>query len=159
MAGDDESPARLPTTHRREERTVTEETIGGETLEVPDDYSNPVFPPTILVIDDPPEPGSEDSDESLDVDDVGEIDPYALGFEAGYAKGYYDSEKELAEEYDQGFGDGFDEAVDQYESREDTLTFSGADLIVLGLGFLALAIPLAVLVARKERTPWRLPLS
>jgi hypothetical protein len=69
---------------------------------------------------------------------------YNDGFAAGYSRGYRDADER------QGI-----DVVD-----EMALTFSHADLFLLGAGLLALLVPLGILLTRTgERPRWRAPWS
>jgi hypothetical protein len=70
---------------------------------------------------------------------------YTVGFTCGYAKGFQDAARKYEEE--------------ESDVDEMALTFSYADLTVLGLGFLAVMIPVGILLSRTERPTWKLPWS
>jgi hypothetical protein len=57
---------------------------------------------------------------------------------------------------------GYEDATEKWEEDvcdELALTFSYADLALLGVALLALLVPLGVLLARTERPRWRSPWS
>jgi hypothetical protein len=108
-------------------------------LELPDDY----LPADGAGDDLPDDGGLTPVDPVFPWDPAGPNPDYIQGYSAGYSDGYGDA----VEKYD---NDDVDEMA---------LTFSQADLMLLGLGFLALALPLGILLSRTERPHWKLPWS
>jgi hypothetical protein len=97
--------------------------------------------------------GNPENFTEFDIEKFDGADPgIPAGCDYDYTRGYSD-----------GYAEGFEAAVERYEDDavdEMALTFSHADLALMGVGFLALVIPVGILLARDtRRPPWKSPWS
>jgi hypothetical protein len=85
---------------------------------------------------------SDPMTQTLAIEGMRELhDPYLDGFKDGYGAGWVAAVAKYEDE----------------ESDESALTFSNADLTLMGVAFLALLIPIGILLSNTGRPRWKLP--